>query len=67
LIRKGGGLARFVAVAKTLGRLAGAGGFQAADLAVPEAVVAEGEDLAGDGDAGDSAAAAFGDSVELFA
>jgi hypothetical protein len=38
-----------------------------ADLAVAQAVVAEGEDLAGDGDAGDSAATAFGDSFELFA
>jgi hypothetical protein len=33
--------------------------FEAADLAVPEPVVAEGEDLAGDRDLGDVAPAAF--------
>jgi hypothetical protein len=40
---------------------------QAADLAVPEAVVAEGEDLAGDRDFRDSAAAAFRDPFVLRA
>ena len=38
---------------------------QATDLAVAQAVVAEGEDLAGDGDLGDLAAAAFGDAFEV--
>ena len=38
--------------------------FEAADLAVAQAVVAEGEDLAGDGDLGDVAPAAFGDPLE---
>ena len=38
--------------------------FEAADLAVPEPVVAEGEDLAGDRDLGDVASAAFGDPLE---
>jgi hypothetical protein len=47
--------------------LAGAGGFEAADLSVAQAVVAEGEDLAGDRDPGDLAAAALGDSLELLA
>ena len=41
--------------------------FEAADLAVPEPVVAEGEDLAGDGDLGDVAAAALGDPLKLRA
>jgi hypothetical protein len=38
---------------------------EAADLAVAEHVVAEGEDFAGDGDARDLAAAAFGDPFVL--
>src|SRR5262249_31010766 len=37
---------------------------EAADLAVAEPVVAEGEDLAGDRDLGDLAPAAFGDPLE---
>ena len=41
--------------------------FEAADLAVAQPVVAEGEDLAGDGDLGDLAAAAFGDPLVLGA
>src|SRR5205085_8851944 len=45
------------------GRLAG----EAADFAVPEAVVAEGEDLAGDRDSRDLAAAALGDPFVLTA
>ena len=40
---------------------------QATDLAVAQAVVAEGEDLAGDGDSRDLAAAAFGDPFVLGA
>ncbi len=39
--------------------------FEAADLAVAQPAVAEGEDLAGDGDLGDLAAAAFGDPLVL--
>jgi hypothetical protein len=46
--------------------LAGPGILEAADLAVAQAVVAEGEDLPGDSDAGDFAAAAFGDPLELI-
>ena len=38
--------------------------FEAADLAVPEPVVAEGEDLAGDRVLGDAAPAAFSDPLE---
>ena len=38
--------------------------FEAADFAVAQPVVAEGEDLAGDGDLGDVAPAALGDPVE---
>src|ERR1700722_2187473 len=38
---------------------------EAADLAVAQAVVAEGQDLAGDGDSRDFAATAFGDSFVL--
>jgi hypothetical protein len=41
--------------------------FEAADLAVAERVVAEGEDLAGDRDSGDLAAAALGDPFGLGA
>ena len=40
---------------------------QAADLAVAQPVVAEREDLPGDGDLGDLAAAAFGDPLVLGA
>ncbi len=40
---------------------------EAADLAVAQPVVAEGEDLAGDGDLGDVAAAALGDPLKLRA
>jgi hypothetical protein len=47
--------------------VAGTGGFEVADLAVAQTVVAEGQDLAGDGDSGDFAAAAFGDPFELLA
>jgi hypothetical protein len=45
---------------------AGPGVLQTADLAVAQAVVAEGEDLPGDGDARDFATAAFGDPLELL-
>jgi hypothetical protein len=38
---------------------------EAPDLAVVQAVVAEGEDVAGDRDLGDAAAAAFGDPFVL--
>jgi hypothetical protein len=48
-------------------RLAGAGGFEAADLSVAPAVVAEREDLASDRDAGDLGAATFGDPLLLVA
>jgi hypothetical protein len=41
--------------------------FEAADLAVAEPVVAEGEDLAGDRDLGDVSPAPFGDPLELSA
>src|SRR5688572_11367812 len=40
---------------------------QATDLSVAQAVVAEGEDVAGDGDLGDLAPAALGDPLELLA
>ena len=40
---------------------------QATDFSVAQAVVAEGEDLAGDGDFGDLAAAALGDPLEQVA
>src|SRR5947209_4305276 len=40
---------------------------EAADLTVAQAVVAEGEDLARDGDSGDLGAAAFGDPFILGA
>jgi hypothetical protein len=40
---------------------------EAADLAVAQPVVAEGEDLAGNRDLGDLAAAAFGDPLVLGA
>ena len=40
--------------------------FEAADLAVAQPVVAEGEDLAGDRDLGDVAPAAFGDPFEVW-
>jgi hypothetical protein len=48
-------------VAQTFMRLAGTGRCQAADFSVAQAVVAEGQDLAGDRDSGDLGAAAFGD------
>jgi hypothetical protein len=47
--------------------LAGTGSLEVADLAVAQSVVAEGEDLPGDGDARDLAAVAFGDPFELLA
>jgi hypothetical protein len=47
--------------------LAGPGILEAADLAVAQTVVAEGEDLPGDGDSCDFAPAGFGDPLELVA
>ena len=54
------GLGQLLVVVVVVGGLV----FEAADLAVAEPVVAEGEDLAGDGDLGDVAPAALGDPLE---
>ena len=62
----GGGWRRSCGVRQLVVDVVGLVG-QAADLAVAQAVVAEGEDLAGDGDSRDLAAAAFGDPFVLGA